>query len=284
MSGGRLFTLTGLTMIAFAANSVLCRLALKEAHIDPASFTWIRLVSGAFTLLLISSLQSRSFSREGSWWSALALFIYASCFSFAYVSLPTGSGALLLFGAVQLTMISYGFWSGERLTAIQWIGFSMAVAGLIGLLAPGISAPPLQGSALMLFAGVAWGFYSLRGKSSKNATLATSGNFLRAIPLALILGVVTARAIRLDYYGVFLAITSGTLASGLGYSLWYSVLPWLRSVSASTVQLSVPVLASFGGLAFVSEPITLRLLLSSLVTLVGIALVIRHTGRQDKNA
>ena len=189
MSRARLFVLVVLTMIAFAGNSLLCRVALKNTQIDAASFTSIRLVSGAIALWLIVRLRNGALANGANWWSAFALFTYAVTFSFAYISLPAGTGALLLFGAVQATMISWGLYRGERFQLRQVIGLLLAFAGLVGLMLPGISAPSLQGSLLMLSAGVAWGVYSLRGRGAGDATRTTAGNFLRAVPFAAILSI-----------------------------------------------------------------------------------------------
>jgi drug/metabolite transporter (DMT)-like permease len=260
-------------MVAFAGNSLLCRLALKQTKIDAASFTLIRIVSGAIALQLIIWMRKRPRGKAGSWPSALALFAYAAGFSFAYVSLPAGTGALLLFGAVQTTMIIWALRTGERLRARQRIGLALALAGLVALVFPGISAPPLGGSILMLSAGVAWGIYSLRGKGAGDAASATAGNFLRAVPMAAVLSAALFPWARLDRTGIGYAILSGAIASGMGYAIWYTVLPTLGSARAATVQLSVPVLAAAGGILFLGEPITLRSVLASVAVLGGIALV-----------
>ena len=263
-------------MAAFAGNSLLCRMALKETGIDAASFTAIRLVSGALVLWAVARSTRGAQAGQGNWWSALALFAYAACFSFAYVSLPTGTGALLLFGAVQALMIGYGIWSGERLRPLQFGGLALAFGGLAGLLLPGVSAPPLAGSVLMLLAGMSWGIYSLRGKGAGDPTRVTAGNFLRAAPLAVGLGLVMllSRGTSLDAAGFWLAVASGALTSGIGYAVWYTVVPALKATTAASVQLSVPVLAALGGIAFLGEPLTLRLALTSVAILGGIALVV----------
>ena len=210
---------------------------------------------------------------DGNWPSALALFAYAAAFSYAYVSLPAATGALLLFGAVQATMIGYGLWLGERLLLRQWLGLLCAFAGLGGLLLPGLSAPPPVGAALMLGAGVAWGVYSLRGRATGDPTRVTSGNFLRAAPMAVLLSLATVRWSAVDLAGLGYALASGALASGVGYAVWYTALRGLKATSAATLQLSVPVLAALGGIVFLGEAVTGRLLLASAAILGGIALV-----------
>ena len=270
----RLILLTLLAMTAFAANSVLCRLALKHSAIDPASFTAIRLVSGALMLWLLIRYRRGSHQVGGNWTSALALFVYAAAFSFAYVTLPTGAGALLLFGAVQATMILAGLRGGERFTVRQGAGLALALAGLIAMMLPGLSAPPLNGALLMLAAGIAWGGYSLRGRGVSDPAAATAGNFLRAAPMALALSALLLPWLRVDAKGALLAMLSGALASGFGYVLWYAALRGLNATRAATVQLSVPVIAALGGVMFLGEPITLRLTLASGAILGGIALVL----------
>ena len=261
-------------MMAFASNSLLARIALKETAIDPASFTTIRLVSGALMLWLIVLARGNAQKGNRNVLSALALFAYAGAFSFAYVSLPAGTGALLLFGAVQTTMIGHGIWSGERLSSLQLAGLLLAVGGLVGLMLPGISAASLTGSALMVAAGVAWGVYSLRGKGAANPIEVTAGNFLLAVPLTLVLSALMWSNASTDAAGMTYAVLSGALSSGVGYAIWYTVLPAMKTTHAATVQLSVPVIAAFGGFVFLGEGITVRLVLASAAILGGIALVI----------
>ncbi len=280
MSPAKTALLTVAAMLAFAANSLLCRIALRDAHIDAASFTAIRLASGALMLWLLVHLRDGRIGAHGNWPSAFALFAYAAAFSYAYLTLPAAAGALLLFGAVQATMIGYGLWRGERLDAVQWTGLALAGGGLVGLLLPGLSAPPAAGSALMIASGVAWGVYSLRGRGAGNATAVTAGNFVRALPFAAVLGVVMLTRADFDAAGVAYAVASGALASGLGYAVWYSALPGLRATSAATVQLSVPVIAALGAALFLAEPVTLRLALASAAVLGGIALVIARRARK----
>lgn len=264
-----------LAMIAFAANSLLCRMALKNTLIDAGTFTAIRLVSGALALWLIVWYKDGVRLPKGSWGSALALFAYAAGFSYAYVALPAATGALVLFSAVQLTMISYGLYAGERLRALQWLGFLLAFGGLVALLLPSLEAPPLGSSALMVGAGMAWGVYSLRGKRFGQPTLATAGNFLRSVPFAMVLVLLMRGQISFEFYGILLAVASGVIASGLGYAIWYAALPHITATGAATVQLSVPVLATLGGVALLGEPITVRIVFCSIAILSGIAIVIR---------
>jgi drug/metabolite transporter (DMT)-like permease len=270
----RIFVLTLLAMIAFASNSLLCRAALKQTSIDATTFTFVRIFSGAAALWLIIKMRRATWKEEGSWSSALMLFIYAAAFSFAYVDLSAGTGALLLFGAVQATMILRGFRKGERLDAIQIIGLIVAVTGLAMLVFPGLSAPPLFGSILMAGAGVAWGIYSIRGQAGRDAIAVTAGNFLRAVPFAAAASMILLSRARIDHAGIFYAVVSGALTSGLGYVIWYNALPGLKATSAATVQLSVPVLAATGGILLLGEPITLRYVLTSVAVLGGIFLVI----------
>jgi drug/metabolite transporter (DMT)-like permease len=270
----RLMVLTTLAMFAFAGNSLLCRIALRETTIDPASFTSIRLISGALVLAMMVGISLRRREGRGDSGSALALFVYAAAFSFAYVSLSAATGALLLFGAVQATMIGVGLWRGERMALLQVLGLLLALAGLFGLLLPGLTAPPLAGSVLMLLAGVAWGVYSLRGRGGGDPLQVTAGNFMRAVPITLLLGLLMPGHLSFDRAGIVLAVVSGALTSGIGYAIWYAVLPALKAAHAATVQLSVPVIAAVGGIVLLGEAASLRLLLASCAILGGIALVI----------
>lgn len=283
MPPSRIFGLTLLAMVAFAGNSLLCRLALKHTTIDAASFTAVRLISASVTLCLLAGGLRGSWRGGGNWPSAFALFAYAAGFSFAYISLPAATGALLLFGAVQATMIGYGVWAGERLRPLQMAGLVFALSGLVALVLPGLAAPPPGSALLMVGAGVAWGVYSLRGKTSPSGTgspgagspiAVTAGNFLRTVPLTLGLSLLTAGSVSLDGTGIWYGVMSGALTSGVGYAIWYRVLPALKGASAATVQLSVPVIAAAGGVVFIGEPVSLRLVLASIVILAGIALVI----------
>ena len=282
MSFVRLMSLSLITMLCFAGNSVFCRLALRQTSIDAASFTSVRLVSGALVLALLvygrlrlrGAAAVRPAGLGGNWISALALFVYASTLSFSYANMSTGIGALLLFGAVQATMISTGLWRGERLNARQTAGLVVALAGVVAILSPGLDAPPLASALLMLTSGVAWGVYSLRGRSVADPTGDTAGNFLRATPMSVLLSALFLTHQHLDGQGVLYAVLSGAITSGLGYAIWYAVLPKLTRTRAAAVQLSVPVLASLAGALFVNEPITLGLLLTSTAVLGGIALVV----------
>ena len=273
--------LTVAALIAFAGNSLLCRLALTRTSIDAASFTTIRIASGAMALLLIVRLRPGPRHTGGSWPSALALMVYAAGFSFAYVRLTAGTGALLLFGAVQATMITVGVIRGERLSPLQTCGLLLAYAGLVDLVLPGITAPPVISAALMISAGIAWGVYSLRAKGAGDPTAVTAGNFVRAVPMALLVSVLALSIRSVNAAGAMFAITSGALASGVGYAVWYTALRDLRATTAATVQLSVPVIAAIGGITLLHEPLTSRLLLSAAAILGGVALVVlTRTTRQ----
>lgn len=270
----RLLLLTTITMLAFAANSILCRVALAEDYIGAASFTFIRIASGAVFLALLLLIRTRRYRLGGSWLSGAALFGYAAAFSFAYISLSAATGALLLFAAVQATMITYGLWSGERLSTRQFIGIAVAFAGLVWLMLPGIEAPPLLGAVIMIGSGVCWGVYSLLGRQASEPTIATAGNFIRAIPFALLLFLLLGNGENTSSLGLVYAVASGALASGLGYALWYLVLPQLPATSAATIQLSVPIIAALGGVLLLDEAVTLRFALASLAVLGGISLFI----------
>ena len=274
MTKVRVFLFTALAMIAFAGNSLLCRLALRQTAIDAASFTFVRISSGALCLWIIVRIRKGSLGKAGSWPSGFGLFAYAALFSFAYLRLTAGTGALLLFGAVQATMILWALRKGERLGLAQAAGLILALIGLVVLVFPALSSPPLGAAILMLGAGIAWGIYSLRGKGGSDPLRATGGNFLRAVPMAALLSLVTWRSANFDAAGIGYAIASGALASGIGYAIWYTALAGLKASVAATVQLSVPVLAAAGGILFLGESVTRRLVLASVAVLGGIALVI----------
>lgn len=270
----RTLLLTALAMLAFAGNSLLCRLALKDTGIDAATFTSLRIVSGALVLWLLLRLRPGATARAGNWFGALALFTYAVAFSFAYISLDAGAGALLLFGAVQISMLLWGFYRGERLSPATGLGLLLAFAGLLALLLPGASAPPLTGALLMLLAGAAWGAYSLLGRGVADPLATTAGNFLRAIPLALLVSALLLSRATWDGPGLIYALLSGALTSGIGYAIWYTALRGLKAFQAATVQLSVPIITALAGALLLSEPLTLRLLVSAVAVLGGIALVL----------
>ena len=272
VTSSRTLALTAVAMLAFAGNSLLCRLALQHSSIDPASFTTVRLLSGAMVLWALVRWQGQR--PAGDWGSAAALFVYAAGFSYAYLSLSAGTGALLLFGAVQATMLGWGLWRGQRLGRGQTAGLVLAMGGLVALLLPGVTAPPAVGALLMIAAGVAWGMYSLRGRGAGDATAVTAGNFVRAAALVVPLGLAGLPWATFDPAGLLWALCSGAVTSGLGYAVWYTALKGLQPTSSASVQLSVPVLTALGGVAFLSEPVTLRLALCSLAILGGIAWVI----------
>jgi drug/metabolite transporter (DMT)-like permease len=267
---------TGLALIAFAANSVLCRLALGTGAIDAASFTAIRLLSGAVTLLLILIVRREKslLPRKGSWISSIMLFLYAITFSYAYITLDTGTGALILFGAVQISMILISVFSGNRLHTSEWLGMALAFAGFVYLVLPGVSTPSPLGFSLMMVSGIAWGIYTLRGRGSENPLRDTAHNFLRTIPLIAILVTLAIKQTQFSFEGIMYAAISGGLASGVGYSIWYAALRGLSATQAAVIQLLVPVIAALGGILFVSEVITSRLAVSALMILGGILLVI----------
>jgi drug/metabolite transporter (DMT)-like permease len=265
--------LTFLALTAFAANSVLCRLALGAGAIDAASFASVRLVSGTAALLLV--MLARRTRPVGSWPSALALLLYAVPFSLAYVSLSAGTGALILFGAVQATMIGVGLREGDRPHRWEWLGLGMALAGLVYLVSPGLSAPSFAGSSLMAVAGIAWGVYSLHGRGGARPAAATAGNFLRATPLALLVSIVSQRHAHVSPRGVLLAVLSGAVTSGMGYVIWYAALRGLTATRAAMAQLSVPALTAIAGVLLLREPITVRLVFSAILILGGVVLALR---------
>lgn len=279
MSSSRIVVLTSLAMMAFAGNSLLCRIAFQQTGIDAASFTTIRLISGALILALVVRVRRSPSTGGGNWLSAWALFGYAAGFSFAYVNLTAATGALLLFGAVQATMIGYGLCQGERLAPLALAGFMLALGGLVGLMLPGLAAPPLISALLMLGAGAAWGIYSLRGKGAGDSTQVTAGNFLRTVPITVALSLLTLDRLSPSLAGLGYAVLSGALASGIGYAIWYQVLLVMKATHAATVQLSVPVIAALGGVVLIGEPLDARMVWASIAILGGIALVIREKKR-----
>jgi len=273
----RVVIVTSFTLIAFAANSILCRLALGGNLIDPVSFTALRLVSGAVALTIISRAAREAKTpneTRGAWASGFALFAYAITFSLAYASLSTGAGALLLFGSVQVTMIGAALKSGEKLGSAQWVGSAAAIGGLACLALPALSAPAPIGALLMCVAGMAWGAYSVRGKGISAPVSMTAGNFLRSAPMALIVSAVALSSAHLTQSGILLALTSGVITSGLGYVLWYKALRGLTTTQASVAQSLVPVLAALGGVVFLSEQMSLRLIVASTLILGGVIVAV----------
>ena len=266
--------LTATAMIAFAANSLLCRMALGHDLIDAGSFTSIRIISGAITLGLIISIRGHKSKITANWSGVAALFCYMVFFSFAYLSLSAGTGALLLFGAVQLTMFVSAIRHGERFSFLSWTGLSAAFAGLVYLVIPGVTAPDPIGALLMATAGVAWGSYSLIGRRSGQPLLDTAANFLYSVPFTIGLSAMFISCADISVRGSLLAVSSGALASGIGYAIWYAALPGLTAGRAATIQLSVPVIAALGGIVFLSEQVTLRLVVASVLTIGGIWIVL----------
>lgn len=266
--------LTALALVAFAGNSLLCRQALGAGLMDPAGFTAVRLASGALVLWVVASLRGGHAVGAGRWPSALALFGYAAAFSLAYLDLTAGTGALILFGSVQLTMLGWGLRSGERPRPAEWVGLALALGGLVVLVRPGLEAPPPEGAALMLVAGVAWGVYSLRGRGNDDALASTAGNFILSLPMAALMLLAGRRGLHATGEGLLLAAASGALASGAGYAVWYTVLPALSAMRAALVQLLVPVLAAVGGVVLLAEPVSLRLPVAAALVLGGVALAV----------
>lgn len=270
---------TSLALVAFAANSVLCRLALGAKAIDAATFSTIRLSSGALMLLLITAISTGkirkiSLPSRNNFLSALLLFLYAITFSFAYISLSAGTGALILFGSVQATMIITALVSGERPHLLEWTGLLLAISGLVYMVFPGLSAPSPVRSALMCAAGVSWGFYTLRGRGAVNPLINTTNNFILALPLAIVVSLITMNSIHVSAKGALLAVLSGAFASGVGYVIWYAALKGLTATRAATVQLTVPIIAAIGGVIFLSEKITMRLIVAAILILGGIGLAV----------
>ncbi|MYN13554.1 EamA family transporter [Pusillimonas sp. TS35] len=270
----RLSALVCVAMLCFAGNSILCRLALKGAHIDPASFTLLRMSSGAAMLYILLGVTGAGAPVRGSWRGAFALILYAITFSFAYVRMEAGTGALLLFGAVQLSMILYGMLKGERLSLAGTAGLLLGISGLVYLLLPGGSAPPLGSAALMIVAGASWGWYSILGKGVADPLAETTGNFLRAVPFALACALPFLAVLNTDLEGAMYAVLSGAVASGMGYALWYGAMRELSVLKASTVQLSVPVISVLAGIALLDEILTLRIVAACALVLGGIAIVL----------
>ena len=277
--------LTLIAMVAFAANSLLCRAALGAGSIDAASFASVRMISGAVVLMVILAVRDRRPAVPTvNWCMTTALFVYVAFFSFAYIWLSAGTGALLLFGAVQLTMFTAAMRQGERFTLLSWAGLAAAVAGLIYLVLPGVTAPDPVGAVLMVVAGIAWGAYSLLGRGTTDPLAATAGNFLYAVPLVAVVSLLFWRSFEISPNGVALAVASGAVASGCGYVIWYAALRGLTATRAAVVQLSVPAIAAFGGVVLMSEEVTLRLLIASAATIGGVAVVLsqRAAGGRER--
>lgn len=268
--------LTGLALIAFAANSVLCRLALGGGAIDAASFTVIRLLSGALVLLtiIVTTGTFRGISIKGSWTASLMLFLYAITFSYAYVTLDTGTGALILYGSIQITMILLSLIAGTRLHFVEWTGLAITFAGFIYLILPGVTTPSTSGFLLMTVSGIAWGIYTLKGRDSTSPLIDTAYNFCRTVPFAILLAIITIFDANYSTEGILLALLSGGITSGIGYTIWYIALGGLSSIQAAVLQLLVPIIAALGGVIFVSEAITLRLTISAILVLGGVLIVV----------
>lgn len=267
---------TGFSLIAFAGNSVLCKLALGQDRIDAASFTIIRLLSGIVVLLLISKIfhGEHKLRRQRNWISSIALFIYAVTFSYAYISLDTGTGALILFGAVQITMILASLIFGDKLHYSEWLGIILAFLGFIYLVLPSLTTPSLKGFILMTVSGIAWGTYTLRGKGTKQPISDSAANFCYTLPFIVTLLIVEFRNTNLSSQGIILAIASGAIASGMGYTVWYMAVRRLSTMQTSVVQLLVPVIAAAGGVVFAQEEISIRLVFASIMILGGILIVL----------
>jgi drug/metabolite transporter (DMT)-like permease len=276
---------TFLALLAFAGNSVLCRLALGENVIDAASFTSIRLLSGALVLgLILKVVQPKTeVASKGSWFASLMLFIYAVTFSYAYIYLDTGIGALILFASVQMTIIMIGMYSGNKLYLVEWLGVIVSFFGFVYLISPELTSPSFFGFILMCIAGVAWGFYTLAGKNSDNPLSDTTYNFIRSIPLVLILMGLTIQNMNLSQEGILLAILSGGITSGIGYTLWYIALGGLSAIQAAVVQLLVPVMAAIGGVLFADEYFSVRLVISSGIILGGILIIVIGKNYHEQN-
>jgi drug/metabolite transporter (DMT)-like permease len=273
--------LTLVAMLSFAANSVLCRLALGQQLIDAASFTAVRMISGALVLGLLVLPRWRVGHRaKVDWRSVVMLFVYMAFFSFAYLSLSAGTGALILFGAVQLTMFVVALRAGEHFPLWSWTGLTLAILGLVYLVSPGVTAPDPGGALLMTVAGIAWGGYSLLGKGADDPLDATANNFIYTVPAVIIVSLLFITKFHTSPSGIALAAASGAIASGLGYVIWYAALRGLTATRAATVQLSVPAIAAYGGVILLAEPITPRLLLASAATLGGVAIVLTQRMRQ----
>lgn len=277
----KIFFYTGFALVCFALNSILCRLALGQNLIDAPGFTTVRIVSGAITLLIIFSFfkTGNAESIKGNWLSAFFLFAYAICFSFAYNELTTATGALVLFGTVQATLIILALKNGERPSVFEWLGLTVAVGGLVYLVSPGLAAPPVFSAFLMMCAGISWGFYTIRGKGSANPLADTTGNFIRAVPFVLVSALPFIFQNNFSTSGILYAVLSGAIASGIGYAVWYAALKFHTATRAAVLQLAVPVFAAVGGIVLLSESVSARLLISAILILGGISAVIIKKAR-----
>ncbi|AAZ25618.1 DMT family transporter [Colwellia psychrerythraea] len=280
----RIILITLLSLSAFAANSLITRFALEKTAIDEASFIMLRVVSGAlFLWLFLAIKKGKKIAQGGTWFAAFALFIYAVSFTYGYGLIAAGTGALLLFGSVQITMTVAGYREGERLNVIQLVGFVLAIVGLVILMLPGISAPSFMGAFLMCISGIAWSIYTLQGRGASSPAASTAGNFIKAAPMATLLWLIvylfTNNTIDLANTGVIYALLSGIVTSGIGYIIWYSVLPELKATQAAIVQLSVPLLVTLAGALLLNEVITLRVIFASITILIGTILVLTFKRR-----
>lgn len=283
--------LTTLAMLAFATNSILARHALSDDAIDPLAFTGIRLVSGAAVLALIVFVRAKPATTsmgalKGSWSGAASLLLYAVAFSIAYVMIGAGPGALILFASVQISMIAWAIVKGDRPALLEWAGMGIAIIALAYLVFPGLTAPPPVGAILMALAGASWGAYSLIGRGSQSPLADTAGNFIRCVPVGVVAVLAGVAYSRPTTEGLAYAICSGMIASGLGYIVWYGVLPHLSRMTAAVVQLTVPVIAALGGVVFIGEPLTVRLLIAMAGVIGGVTVTLLatdHRRRQQAN-
>lgn len=280
-----------ISLVAFAGNSVLCRLALADGSIDPAAFTSVRIISGAITLMILVIItresnrvaDSKAKLINQSWFAPLMLFVYAALFSFAYLSLETGVGALILFASVQISLLIMALFRGERFSTMEIGGLLLACSGLVYLVFPELSKPSFVGFVMMSLSGIAWGVYTLNGQGSSTPLFDTNSNFVKAVPMVLILLIVFRDALAITPFGLTMAIASGAITSGVGYVVWYAVLPSLSTSLAGAMQLLVPIIAAAGGVFFAGEHVSNRLIIASVLTLGGILLVIVAKKKRIKN-
>ncbi len=285
----RIAVLTAVAMLAFATNSILARLALSNNDIDPLAFTGIRLVSGAMVLMLIVFVRQKpgerpGFAAMGTWSGALSLLAYAAAFSIAYVIVGAGPGALILFASVQISMVAWAVIKGDKPAVPEWLGMGIAIVALVYLVSPGLTAPPLHGAVLMTVAGISWGAYSLVGRGSTSPLADTAGNFIRCMPIGAVLVIAGVLYFRPSAAGLACAIASGAVASGLGYIIWYGVLPRLTRTTAAVVQLTVPAIAALGGVAFIGEALSGRLLIAMAGIIGGVSLALLAAERRRRRS